>query len=292
MSGSHPGPQHSLPLVVALAVLAFSAGPLHGATSTFSAQNWSGYVVEQLSGTTAQTGVANYVSGSWIVPAITESPTAGASASECCNWVGFDGFNDGSVEQLGTVCSIVGGSTSYYAWYDMYPSGVVNEFPVHPGDSITASVEYNAPGHSGAYMLSLTDNTTLGTFTIYGTNSTAQRSSAEWIMEAPEGTYEGIYPLPSFGSTTFTGATATLGTETGPVDDPNWQTVLVNLNHTADKDVLTTLPPTDLGSGTAATSTFTIVQQTPEPSALALLLAALAGVGVVCRWRRKSQAKG
>ena len=302
MSGNHYGPLRSLPLVAALVASLLLATPLHASTYTFRSANWGGYVV-QLGGTgsSAQTGVANYVSGSWTVPTATASPAPSASSSSCqCGvWVGLDGFlgDTGTIEQLGTASDYNNGSTNYYAWYEMYPSGPVTEFSVQPGDSITASVQYSPSGGAGAFLLSLTDNTRNQSFSLSKTNASAQRSSAEWIVEAPNSVFNGIVPLPGIGSVTFTGATATLGTESGPIDNPDWATtsvLLVASSHTSPPYVNSTLlgPVEDTGSDGSATSSFTVTQ-TPEPSSMALTAATAAITGGIAaaRRRRRRRAK-
>ncbi len=135
----------------------------------------------------------------------------------------MDGFSDSTVEQVGTVSDYDAGTTSYYAWYEMFPSGPVTEFNVQPGDLITASVQYSPSGSQGTFLLSLADVTQNKSFAVNQTNSSAQLSSAEWIVEAPNG-FGGISPLPTIGGVTFTGATATLGGESGPIDNPDWET--------------------------------------------------------------------
>lgn len=283
-------------LVVSLCL----ASSLHAATYTYRSANWGGYVV-QLGGTgsSAQTDVANYVSGSWTVPAATASPAPSASSSSCqCGvWVGLDGFvnNLGTVEQLGTASDYDNGSTNYYAWYEMYPSGPVTEFSVNPGDSITASVQYN-PNNPLPYQLSLTDSTENQSFSISSSaDLSAQRSSAEWIVEAPESFFGGVVPLPGIGSVTFTDATATLGTESGPIDNPDWATtnvLLVSSSHTSPPYVNSTVqgPLVDTGSDGSATSSFTVIQ-TPEPTSAALSGATAAITGAVAAARRRRRKK-
>ncbi len=189
-----------------------------------------------------------------------------------------------------------GGTTSYYAWYEMYPSGAVTEFNVQPGDSVTASVQYNPPGDPGTFLLSLTDNTQNLSFPpLYETNSSAQLSSAEWIVEAPRfGPF--VVPLPTVGSVTFTNAAATLAGETGPVDNPDWETWDVimqptNKSRPAFINDMMPAPPLDMTSGGSTTSTIVVNQLAPEPSSMALLAATAAtaiGIGVVGRRRRSS----
>jgi hypothetical protein len=291
------GGRPALPLAATMSALLFSYSPLHAATSTFDAANWAGYVVEYTgSGSTPQSGVANYVSAIWTVPTALPPLSKSASASSCISavWVGLDGFNDATVEQVGITSEYDGGLTSYSAWYDMYPSGEVNVFSVQPGDSITASVQYNPPGNPGTFLLSLTDNTQNKSFPpLYETNASAQLSSAEWIVEAP-GLFRGDAPLPNIGSVTFTGATATLGTETGPVDTSDWQTTDVVMVPSSQSyppfvNAMAPEPPLDITSGGSTTSTIVVNQIVPEPSSIALLAAALGCVCAAPRLRRWSE---
>ena len=99
--------------------------------------NWSGYAVP-----TTTAGSVTYAAGSWTVPAVT-----GSAGQYSAIWVGLDGFDDGTVEQLGTMQYLTsvrsGRSTTtqaqYCAWVEMYPAAMVElTGTVQPGDSITA----------------------------------------------------------------------------------------------------------------------------------------------------------
>src|SRR5262249_45542932 len=128
--------------------------------------NWSGYAV------TAGRGAVTDVAGQWVVPAVSGSGTAYSSA-----WVGIDGFNSPTVEQIGTDSDLVNGTPQYYAWYEMYPSGSINlPLTIHAGDTMSADVSYAA----SKFTLSITDVTTGKSFTTTQTAPSAQRSSAEW----------------------------------------------------------------------------------------------------------------
>ena len=79
-----------------------------------AAFNWSGYAD---TATRAQTFTK--VSGSWTVPSLTCS----AEDQITSNWVGMDGFNSPTVEQLGTTSWCYQGKAVYYTWYEIYPRG-------------------------------------------------------------------------------------------------------------------------------------------------------------------------
>lgn len=187
---------------------------------TVYSTNWSGYAAETDLGAPASDAVT-MVSGSWTVPTVSGKANAYSSV-----WVGIDGYASNSVEQLGTEQDTSkSGATRYYAWWEMYPNPSVRitSMTIHPGDSISASVTYNA----GAYTLQITDNTTGQSFSTVQAG-TAQRSSAEWIVEAPS-SFSGILPLANFGTATFSGAQATINGITGPIDNLTWQNTAIDM---------------------------------------------------------------
>ena len=144
--------------------------------SSVSSTNWSGYAVESSSEFTE-------AQGSWVQPTATCNETVGATYASF--WVGIDGYTSDSVEQLGTDSDCTApGSPSYYAWWEMYPSGSVDlstsTYPVKPGDTLTGTVSRTAD----TYTLKLTSSRGW-TFTTTQVGTDAN-SSAEWITEAPE----------------------------------------------------------------------------------------------------------
>jgi hypothetical protein len=182
---------------VALAHTPAASEPKHTlgrGTST----NWSGYTVDG-------TG-ATHVTGTWTEPVVR---CASGESSWSSPWVGIDGDNSSTVEQIGTDSDCVSGTPVYYAWYEMYPKRlVVVAMAVHPGDSFTGEVSYTP---AGTFVLKLTDNTThVPTFTTTQSSKKAQRTSVEWIMEGPS---NGL--LSNFGSVSFSGAQATISGQTG-----------------------------------------------------------------------------
>jgi Peptidase A4 family len=159
--------------------------------------NWSGYAV---------TGKKpyNYVSSRYVVPTVKCNGMKDVYTSD---WVGLDGFNDGTVEQDG----ISGFCTKrsdyklpyYYAWIEMYPAPTVVAYQVRPGDSISASVLYTTNGN---FTLTVTDVTSGQTSTTVATCSSCERASAEWIIERPAGcnpypTNCFLFALANFGFT-------------------------------------------------------------------------------------------
>ena len=101
--------------------------------------NWSGYAVPL--DTSGVSDTFSDVQGTWTVPTVTGNKRSTTYSS---TWVGLDGYDDGTVEQIGTEQDWTGEGQQNYVWFEMYPSGAyeIVGFPVDPGDSITAQVQY------------------------------------------------------------------------------------------------------------------------------------------------------
>jgi peptidase A4-like protein len=180
------------------------AGNIQGLTqalgntdSTLTSGNWAGY---------AATGSTyNQVSTSWTEPAVNcaQSPAYAHSSF----WDGFDGLNNGTVEQAGSTSDCDLGTASYYAWYEAYPNPQVQiPDPVQPGDAMSSNVQFASLPAGPTYEITVTDATQGWTYTTDQVVTGATRTSVEVIAEAPLGQF-GQWPLADFGSVTFTGST-------------------------------------------------------------------------------------
>ena len=169
--------------------------------------NWSGYA------DTKTSSKYHKVTGSWTEP----SATCTSKTSLAAFWVGIDGYSSGSVEQDGTLIECVGGTPTYYTWWEMYPSNAIQVVgsTLKPGDKIVSSVVKS----STSYTLKVTDSTTPAnsfSTTQSCAAATCVDSSAEWIAEAPSGS-AGVYPLSKFSTWTLKGATVKAGTTKGTI---------------------------------------------------------------------------
>ena len=189
-----------------------------------SSSNWSGY---------ADTNdTFSSVTSSWTEPTVncadsnsgldgllSLSDLLGGPGAASAFWVGLDGYNSTSVEQLGTDSDCDSGTPSYYAWYEMYPNPsetLPSQYPVQPGDQMTALVASNAAGTS--FTLEIKDATAGWTFSTTQTGSGFARSSAEVIAEAPSSCsilFCSEVPLADFGQINYSGSSVinTAGTK-------------------------------------------------------------------------------
>jgi hypothetical protein len=175
--------------------------------------NWSGYALA------ANFGSVSYVGGSWTVA---EATGYGQSAT----WVGMDGLRSHTVEQIGTESDYVNGQAQYSAWYEMYPNPSISiDRPVSAGDQIFASIAYAA---GSGFTLTISSSAWSTPFT-KSVQAPAERSSAEWVVEAPS--VNGvIQPLADIGTQTVSGATATVKGNTGTIDNvPKTKVVQIDM---------------------------------------------------------------
>lgn len=210
--------------------------------------NWSGYVSASKLAIPASNSVKT-VFGEWIVPAL--SATIDNTYSSI--WVGIDGYSNNTVEQIGTEQDWINGSQQNYAWFEMYPqdSFQITSFPVEIGDHISAAVDYVG---GGVFNLIIANNTR-GVYTLVpSTNTrstTALRSSAEWIVEAPSNNF-GELNLADFGNAFVFGCLANINNTIGAVNNSHWQhdglTMVTNSNASKAIPSPLTTTPSDNGS--------------------------------------------
>lgn len=190
------------------------------ATST----NWSGYVAANNLSSPRQ-GSVTAVSGTWVVPTLHSTP----DHTYCSLWVGIDGYNSSTVEQIGTEHDWSNGAQQNYAWFEMYPGGSysINGFPLRPGDVISASVKYTG---NSTFVMTLHNDTRQVTTTIptqYTRSTVAQMKSAEWIMEAPY--LNGILPLSNFGVAHLSKCMATINGVAARLKNSSWQNMGIEM---------------------------------------------------------------
>lgn len=190
------------------------------ASQCWASYNWGGYADY------ATSFVVTKVTGSWTVPTI-----AGSNSATCpdvqhtwdsnAQWIGIDGAFTPTVEQTGTSADCFYGQTSYYAWYEFYPSGsVVTPLVVSPGDHISATVSFTGLNATGVptFQTSLSDTTAGWTFTSPVTPVPgALMESAEWIDESPY--YYGFLGLTHVTPVTFSAGSATINGQKHPIGD-------------------------------------------------------------------------
>jgi hypothetical protein len=184
----------------------------HGSSKT---SNWAGYVAATDLLIPVKHSVTD-VRGSWRVPIIASSGTLNTASAV---WVGIDGDSNRTVEQIGTEQDWAGGAPVYYAWFEMYPARgfMITAVPIQPGDEISAEVQFIA---KNKFVLSISNLTQNVGFSITKKRA-AQRTSAEWIVEAPF--FRRILSLTDFGSVPFSGCSATIAGVAGPINDGSWQ---------------------------------------------------------------------
>jgi hypothetical protein len=175
----HSEPAHLLPTV----------GPhISGTTETAESSNWSGYISigTQFTGVSAQ----------WVVPTAQPSQASESSAT----WIGIDGATNTSLIQTGTSQDTSGGTTTYYAWYEILPALSIPIEYVSPGDEMKASIVEDSPGTWTISIADVTSGQSVSGAVAYN----GPDSSAEWIEEAPSSATGQQLTLADFGTAQFT----------------------------------------------------------------------------------------
>lgn len=186
----------------------FTCPTIKGADQSVCSTNWSGYA------DAASSGSVTSVAGSWTLPALT-CPSSGTTYIAI--WVGIDGYSSSTVEQTGILGECYNGAASYSAWYEFYPNPMVQvSGTVKPGNTISATVTYSG----SSFTATISDPSTGLSSHTTASVSNAQRTSAEWIVERPAlciGAHCSLSTLASFGSSTFSSGSATIGGTSGSI---------------------------------------------------------------------------
>ena len=200
--------------------------------NTSISKNWAGYAVQ--TGTLfPQSGKITRVYGEWTVPAV-ECRAGETSYSSV--WVGLDGYDNGTVEQVGTQQNCTNGEPTYRSFYEMYPESIVPQrMNVKPGDVVQGEVTYSR----GTFTMTLKNTTTDQRFSVKRTGDGARRS-AEWIVETPTADSGLLLNLANFGSVEFRNTSVTVDGETGDIGDSRWKDKRLTMVNLEDVSVALT----------------------------------------------------
>lgn len=226
--------------------LAFGSLPkMHPKMQSTSSQtrslNWSGYAA-YTTATDPEIGSVTDVWGNWTVPKLHSSQETRYAAC----WVGIDGYFNQTVEQVGTLHQMTGGHQRNFAWFSMYPGPVYElvGFPVAPKDEMRALVSYK-----GCNIFEMTlENLTQGVYTVIPQFLTirmdTQRTSAEWIVEAPS--EDTVLPLAHFSPVTFSHCLASIRGNAQPINGSHRNYSKIVMVESSKKDADVKAKPSDL----------------------------------------------
>ncbi len=194
------------------------------------AANWAGYVAAPDLLAPVKHSVTD-VQGSWRVPTVSSSGTLDSSSAI---WVGIDGDLNKTVEQIGTEQDWSSGAPVYFAWFEMYPARafLITDVPIQPGDEISAEVQFVA---KNLFVLSISNLTQNTGFSITKKRA-AQRTSAEWIVEAPF--FRRILSLADFETVTFSGCSTTIEGVEGSINDGSWRNEALTMENPLTSTIL------------------------------------------------------
>ena len=186
---THTDPEHLVPP---------SAPRIGGVQNTAVSSNWSGQI--------AAGPTFSGIEADWTVPTVQPTQTLEASGT----WIGIDGgpLSPSSIIQTGTAQIAQGGTTQYYAWYELFPANEVIIGGVSPGDQMEAQITQTS---GSSWTIDIADVTT-GDSLSQPVTYDGPGDSAEWIEELPTPVNGPTAYLANFGSTTFTQMGLTEGT--------------------------------------------------------------------------------
>ncbi len=116
------------------------------------------------------------------------------------SWIGIGGVESTSLIQTGTIAATSGDTTTYTAWYELLPAGiVVLSEPINPGNVMEAEI---AETSTDRWRIAIEDVTRGWLVTGTVTYTAGSAASAEWITERPVADTM-LVPLADFSAVTF-----------------------------------------------------------------------------------------
>ncbi|PJI10517.1 MULTISPECIES: G1 family glutamic endopeptidase [Clostridium] len=171
--------------------------------STEGSKNWAGYI-----DTPNSNNSYNSVSGSWIVPNISE----GSSNSAAAQWIGLGGVTSSDLLQMGTMEQLENGQPVAEVFWEQLPSASQEVMSVPIGSKINVNIS-KAQDSSSVWNLTFTANTPdnkIETKTISVTLDPSYiqgiGTSAEWISEDPSSEDDQLFPLANMGTIQYQSA--------------------------------------------------------------------------------------
>jgi len=177
--------------------------------------NWSGYVLLRYLNEFTPESIRT-VWGTWTIPLL----QATEKDSFCSIWMGMDGYDSKTMEQIGTAHSYKNGKQENFVWFQLYPDTPyeILDFPIEVGDSISGSI---VTARMNGFDMRIFNNTKK-CYTKVPMDCTqsfnAKRSSAQWVVE-PLTINSHPQPLANFGTIKFTECTATVGGYYGSINE-------------------------------------------------------------------------
>ena len=185
-------------------------GRLHVGHGRSYSSNWSGYAAF---GRESEPTTFTQVEGNWVQPEAA-CTLNGRQVALAAFWIGLDGFDNKTVEQIGTDADCQGKQPVYYAWYELYPERpFLIPIKAEPGNEFHAVVTQSS--------LFIRNESTGEEETVEYEPGSLEFSSAEWIAEKPFSRFT------DFGEVQFSGASASDGVQTGPIS--SWDNESITL---------------------------------------------------------------
>lgn len=190
-----------------------------GGSASKPAQRWSGYVL------TGRAVSFTSASGTWIEPAV--RCRKGQAPALSTVWVGIGGYAKASdtLDQVGTDANCDrSGRANYFAWFELLPD-IAHQVAgkVAAGDAMAGSVSVIGANLIDVKIANVTRHWTFDRQIQAGT---PDRSSAEWIVEAPFSCARFTCrqaPLANFGSVSIRGIQAIGNGRRGTLSTSGWK---------------------------------------------------------------------